>query len=246
MYVCGPCVYVWPTKGQLAVNKQGKWSIKALVLVVVFVWLLLRFNLHPIQTHFAHTQTQMCSTLCLAFLCSNGVQLSWNVQKKSREKNTIERQTETDRLRDRHRTCRRFRTSKRPLLLLLLHSLHLFTCWLCVYRKLAARILPLELSASPSLALALIGHCRRRCWRCLIASDSFKEPLKGLPILYTLPRSLSVSLTLFFAFSLCVFSKLTVAQIFACAYVSGNFTQTSSAAGHAEWCERTKAGHTSN
>lgn len=137
---------------------------------------------------------------------------------------------------------------KRPLLLLLLplHSLHLFTCWLCVYRKLAARILPLELSDSPSLALALIGHCRRRCWRCLIASDSFKEPLKGLPILYTLPRSLSISLTLFFAFSLCVFSKLTVAQIFACAYVSGNFTQTSSAAGHAEWCERTKAGHTSN
>lgn len=197
-----------------------------------------------IYTQYKHTSRTHTDT----FLWSNGVQLSWNVQKKNREKNTIERQTETDRQRDRHRTCRRFRTSKRPLLLLLLplHSLHLFTCWLCVYRKLAARILPLELSASPSLALALIGHCRRRCWRCLIASDSFKEPLKGLPILYTLPRSLSISLTLFFAFSLCVFSKLTVAQIFACAYVSGNFTQTSSVAGHAEWCERTKAGHTSN
>jgi len=36
-----------------------------------------------------------------------------------------------------------------------------------VYRKLAARIFPLELSASPSLASALIGR--------LIASDSFKE-----------------------------------------------------------------------
>lgn len=31
-------------------------------------------------------------------------------------------------------------------------------------------------------------------WRCLIASDSFKEPLKGLPILYTLTRSPSLSL----------------------------------------------------
>lgn len=243
------CVCVWPTKGQLAVNKQGKWSIKALVLVVVFVWLLLRFNLHPIQTHVSHTHRHRC----VAHFAGPRISLQ---QRRSIElkcakkprKNTIERQTETDRQKDRHRTCRRFRTSKRPLLLLLLplHSLHLFTCWLCVYRKLAARILPLELSASPSLALGLIGHCRRRCWRCLIASDSFKEPLKGLPILYTLPRSLSISLTLFFAFSLCVFSKLTVAQIFACAYVSGNFTQTSSAAGHAEWCERTKAGHTSN
>lgn len=62
-------------------------------------------------------------------------------------------------------------------------------------------------------------------WRCLIASDSFKEPLKGLPILYTLTRSPSLPLS-----GLCMLSKLTVAQIFACAYVSGNSTQTLPAA----------------
>lgn len=69
-------------------------------------------------------------------------------------------------------------------------------------------------------------HWHRWRWRCLIASDSFKEPLKGLPILYTLTRSPSLPLS-----GLCMLSKLTVAQIFACAYVSGNSTQTLPAAG---------------
>lgn len=196
-------VCVWPTKGQLAVNKQGKWSIKALVLVVVFVWLLLlRFNLHTQHIHTQHThtlrETQMCSTLC-------GARISLPQRRRRRRLRSIELKCAKKKARkEYHRkaethwerqagTCRCFRTSKRPLLLLPLHSLHLFTCWLCVYRKLAARIFPLELSASPSLALPLIGHRRRRC---LIASDSFKESAKGLPILFTHSNALSLSLSL--------------------------------------------------
>lgn len=105
-------VCVWPTKGQLAVNKQGKWSIKALVLVVVFVWLLLlRFNLHTQHIHTQHThtlrETQMCSTLCGARISLpqrrrrrrlRSIELKC-AKKKRQEKNTIERQrhTESDR-----------------------------------------------------------------------------------------------------------------------------------------------------
>jgi len=118
------------------------------------------------------------------------------------------------------------------------HSfLHLFTCWLsvCVYRKLAARILPLELSASPSLALALIGR--------LIASDSFKEQsqLNGR-VASTNPYSHLILSSPYVHF--CMLNKLTVAQILSSAYVSGIFTQTGqvlTAAGHVQRRERGEA-----
>lgn len=198
MYVVHVCVCVCgQQKGSwLWINKANE-ALKHLSLLLSLCGCCCVLIYTRIQTH---TQTQMCSTLCRASHFFAATAFNWvEMCKKKKPRKKYHRKADRDRQRDRHRTCRRFRTSKRPLLLLLppLHSLHLFTCWLCVYRKLAARILPLELSASPSLALALIGHCRLRCWRCLIASDSFKEPLKGLPILYTLPRSLYDSHTLF-------------------------------------------------
>lgn len=224
--------WLWINKANEALKHLSLLSLCGCCCVLIYT---------RIQTH---TQTQMCSTLCRASHFFAATAFNWVEMCKKKAEKKYHRKADRDRQIDRHRTCRRFRTSKRPLLLLLppLHSLHLFTCWLCVYRKLAARILPLELSASPSLALAIADVVAGVAWLQVTVSRSHWKGCQS----FTLYRAPCISLTLFFAFSLCVFSKLTVAQIFACAYVSGNFTQTSSAAGHAEWCEKTKAGHTSN
>lgn len=231
--------WLWINKANEALKHLSLLSLCGCCCVLIYT---------RIQTHIAYTQTQMCSTLCRASHFFAATAFNWveMCKKKSREKNTIERQTETDRETgighvdaSAHQKGLCCCCCRRCTLYIYLHvDCVSIANWLPGFFHLNCQLLLHWHWHSLAIADFVAGVA----WLQVTVSRSHWKGCQS----FTLYRAPSMTLTLFFAFSLCVFSKLTVAQIFACAYVSGNFTQTSSAAGHAEWCERTKAGHTSN